>query len=88
MPRDYIKRKELNHCIPRIYKHNAENIMLFSWVKAQQQRIPTITIDQAIMGYIKFTGIDWDIYSARTTYLRLQKEYLCDCKDETTKTNC
>jgi hypothetical protein len=74
------KEKELTQCIPKIYKVNAENIMLFSWVSAQKQIVPTITIDQAIYNFYKFTGIDWDIESARSTYVRLQKEYFEDCK--------
>jgi hypothetical protein len=72
--------KEITKCIPKIYKRNAENIMLFCWVNAQRQIIPTITIEQAIWNFFKFADIDWDMESALSTYWRLQKEY----KDETT----
>jgi hypothetical protein len=74
------KEKEITKVIPNIYKRNAENIMLFSWVKAQKQIVPAITLDQAIMNFFRFAGIDWDLESARATYLRLQKEYYEDCK--------
>jgi hypothetical protein len=74
------KEKELTRCIPQIYKRNAENIMLFCWVNAQKQILPTITLDQAIWNYFKFTGIEWDMESARATFGRLQKEYFEDCK--------
>lgn len=78
------KEKEFLKLIPKIYRKNAECIMLFSWVKAQQQIVPTITIDQAIWGFFKFAHIDdWDIESARTTYARLQNDYY-----ETTKKDC
>lgn len=70
------KEKELIKLIPRIYKKNAESIMLFSWVKAQQQIVPTITIEQAIWNFLKYTDIDdWDIESVKTTYTRLQKDF-------------
>lgn len=78
------KEKELTKCISNIYKRNAENIMLFSWVKAQQQIVPTVTLNQAISNFFKFNGIgfnDWDIDSARATFLRLQKEYIEDCRE-------
>ena len=74
MPRE----KEMTKCIPKIYKRNAENIMLFSWVNAQRQIIPTITIEQAIWSFFRYTGVDWDMESAMSTYSRLQREYF-DC---------
>ena len=83
MSRDYIKRKNCTETIPKIYKRNAENIMLFSWVKSQKQIVPTITLEQAIMNYFKFNGItvdDWDIESAIATFTRLQNDYY-DCKE-------
>jgi len=50
--------------------------MLFTWVKAQQQIVPTVTVDQAIYGFFKFTGIDnWNIESAKTTYARMQNDF-------------
>lgn len=73
--------KELTKLIPRIYKRNTENLMLFSWVNAQKQILPTITIEQSIWNFFKFAGIDsWDMESAIVTYSRMQKEYFEDCK--------
>jgi hypothetical protein len=72
--------KDCTKLIPKIYKRNAENIMLFSWVYAQKQIVPTITLEQAILNYLKFTDIEWDMESARSTFCRLQKEYYEDCK--------
>jgi hypothetical protein len=77
------KEKELTRCIPKIYKYNAENIMLFAWVTAQKQAIPTITLHQSIRGYFKFINAsfeDWDIESAIATFGKLQKAYYEDCK--------
>jgi hypothetical protein len=75
--------KEVTRCIPKIYKRNAENIMLFAWVKAQKQIVPTITLEQSIMNYFHFACIsvdEWDMECTKATYFRLQKEYYEDCK--------
>jgi hypothetical protein len=75
------KEKDLTACIPKIYKCNAENIMLFTWVNAQKQIVPTVTLNQAIRNYFRFAGIyDWDLSAAIATFGRLQKEFYDDCK--------
>lgn len=75
--------KECIKLIPKIYKHHAENIGLFFWIKAQLAIVPTVRIEQAILSYMKFTGIsfdEWDIENARRTYQRMQNEYFEGCK--------
>ena len=70
------KEKDCLGLIPKIYKKNAECQMLFAWIKAQQQIVPTVTVDQAIYSYFKFIGIDdWNIESAKTTYARMQNYF-------------
>lgn len=77
------KEKSCTQLVPRIYKINAENILLFSWVNAQKKLVPTVTLEQAIWSYFQFFSIDnWDIESAMATFGRLQKEYYEDCKDD------
>lgn len=77
------KEKECTKLISRIYKANAENQLLFSWVNAQKKIVPTITIEQAIWSYFNFFGIDdWDMESARMTYQKLQRFYFEDCKEK------
>lgn len=79
------KRKECTSIVPKIYQVNAENILLFAWVNAQKQIVPTVTWEQAIWNYFKFLGIDdWDMDSAMSTFSRLQKQYYQDCKDAST----
>lgn len=75
------KRKDCTKLIPRIYQKNAENIMLFSWVNAQRQIVPTVTVEQAIWNYFKYAEIDdWDMECARITYCQMQKDYYKDCQ--------
>jgi hypothetical protein len=77
------KQKECTKLVPRIYKKNAENLMLFSWVNAQRQIVPTITVEQAIWGYFKYAEIDdWDMECARATYCQIQKDFYKDCHDK------
>jgi hypothetical protein len=67
--------------IPRIYKHYAETLMLYTWVTAQRKLIPAMTVEQAVWSYFSHTGIDdWDIESAVVTYSKLQKEFYEDCQ--------
>lgn len=76
------KGKECTKLIPKIYKRNAENLLLFGWVNAQKQIVPTITIEQAIWNYFKFCDIeDWDMESAIVTFSQIQKEYYIDYKE-------
>ncbi len=78
------KGKECTKLIPRIYKINAENLMLFTFVNAQRQIVPTVTLEQAIWNYFRFTGIDdWDMEAARIQYHRIQKDYFEDCRENT-----
>lgn len=70
--------KNLTKLIPKMYKWNCENMMLFTFIKAQQQIISAMTIDQAIGNFMKFTGMtfdEWDLDSIRSTYTRLQNEF-------------
>lgn len=82
------REKLLTKPIPRIYKKSAENMLLYAWVKAQRQLIPTMTVEQAIWSYFKqFEIDDWDIECAVVTFCRMEKEYYEDFKNETTKAN-
>ena len=84
MPKD----KEFKKMIPRIYKCNAENLGLFFFIKAQLQVFPTMTMDQVIANFRKCLGIsidDWDDESMKSTYIRVQREYYDDLKNECTE---
>lgn len=77
------KEKCLTKVIPNIYKRNAENIMLFCWVKSQQQIVPTVTIEQAISNFFRFACInidEWDMDCAKSTFNKLQRDYYEDCQ--------
>lgn len=77
------KEKCLTKLIPKIYKRNAENIMLFAWVKAQKAILPTVTIEQSINMYFHQMCIsidEWDLQCAMTTYNKMQKDFYEDCQ--------
>ena len=74
--------------IPQMYKWSFENISLFFFIKAQQQIVPSLTIEAAIKNYCKLTGMtfqDWDPESMKTTYNRMQHDFYG--KNETTEKN-
>lgn len=80
--------KKLIELIPKMYRWNFENMSLFVFIKAQQDVVPTIRIDQAIKNFCKYFNIsedEWDYDSIRATYIRLQKEFLNGCKHEITE---
>lgn len=79
--------KQLKKLIPRIYKYNFENNGLFFFVKGQQQLFPTLSIDNAITNYFRFSGIDcddWDLRSASTTFHRMQHDFYEYLRNEKT----
>lgn len=79
------QEKTFTKLIPHIYKCRAESLGLFFFVKAQLQTFPTMTIDQSIQNFRKFTGItidEWSDESMKVTYQRVQLEYY---RDECTK---
>lgn len=83
--------KNLTKLIPRIYKWNTENLMLFTFIKAQQQIFPAMTIDQAISNFLRFTKItydEWDLDSIKSTYTRLQNEYYGKNGETSQKDKC
>jgi hypothetical protein len=83
--------KNLTKLIPRIYKWNTENLMLFTFIKAQQQIFPAMTIDQAISNFLRFTKItydEWDLDSIKSTYTRLQNEFYGKNGETSQKDKC
>lgn len=74
--------------MPKFYRWSIYNTSMFFFIKAQMQVFPTLTIDQAISNYYKFTQIDegeWDRMSIRMQYNRMQHEFYGI--DECTETN-
>lgn len=72
------KAKVISNCIPKIHRKQAEDVMLFAWINAQKQLVPSITLDQAICNFMRFTGVDWDLDSAKTNFTRTQKDFYED----------
>ena len=74
--------------MPKYYRWSHYNTSMFYWIKAQLQLFPTMTLDQAISNYYKFTGIEdeeWDRMAIRMQYNRMQHEFYH--KNECTKEN-
>jgi len=85
-----MREKEIVKLMPKFYRWNAYNTSMFFFIKAQLMLFPTMTLDQAITNYYKFTSIDegeWDRMAIRTQYSRMQQEFYQDQRDECTKAN-
>lgn len=83
-----MREKEIVKIMPKYYRWNAYNTSMFFFIKGQLQLFPTMTLDQAISNYYRFTGIDegeWDRMTIRTQYDRMQHEFYNDQKNEDTK---
>ena len=68
--------RETDKPIHRIYKKNFETLMLFAWVEAQKDILPTITLAQAIDRYYKFINEPYDLNVAIVTVSRMRAEYI------------
>lgn len=85
-----MREKELVRLMPKFYRWSIYNASMFFFVKGQFMLIPTMTLDQAISNYYRFTDItedEWDRMSIRTTYTRMQQEFYNDLKSECAKTD-
>ena len=70
--------KELVKLIPKIYRHQAEEVGLFYFVKAQLQLFPNLSVEQSVRNFLKLNNIspdEWDTDSAKVTYYRLQNAF-------------
>ena len=83
-----MREKEIIKIMPKWYRWNAYNSAAFFWIKAQLQLFPTMTLDQAISNFYKYTGIDegeWDRMAIRMQYNRMQHEFYGKTNDCTKK---
>lgn len=73
-----IQPKSLKQAIPKIYRRDLIEKVLFGWVQGQRVLVQSRTIEEAIRHFYKYTGFtesDISIESAKTTYKRMVKEY-------------
>lgn len=85
-----MREKDIVKLMPKFYRWNAYNTSMFFFIKAQLMLFPTMTLDQSISNYYKFTGLDegeWDRMAIRMQYNRMQHEFYEDQKDECSKTD-
>ena len=75
------KEKDFLKVIPRIYKRNYEDLAMFFFVEAQRQIVPAITLEQGLFNFFRYCCVeDFNIDSAKTTYMRLKHEWYENAK--------
>jgi len=75
----------LKQSIPKIYKRQFLEALLFGWIRGQVTLVPAVTLEQSIKGFYKESKInedDWPLRDCLTTYHRMVKELY---KSEQTK---
>jgi hypothetical protein len=79
-----IQHKSLKQIIPKIYKRQWLEGVLFGWIRANKTLVPSITIEQAVKSFYKDQDIsedDFPMADCITTYQRMTKEYYESLKD-------
>lgn len=75
---DDLQRKSLKQVIPKLYKRQFLEGVLFGWIRAQKALVPSITIEQAVESFYKdqdITEDEFPLTDCRTTYHRMTSEY-------------
>ena len=71
------KESDYSQCIPKLYRRKYEDIAMLFFVEGQKSIVPTITIEQALYNYARYTRIDnFDVKSAAVTLSRLRAEFI------------
>ena len=79
------KQKYQNKVIPALYRKQILDVMIFTFIQAQRRLIPTLTIRECGISFLKHYDIDEDelsLLKIEKTYQRIQKEVI---KDERTQ---
>lgn len=75
MPRN----KFLDNNVSRLYQHNALCVMIFTWIKAQKFTVPSISVEESALAFMKHEKIDEEEMSLRAVtsiYERINKELI------------
>lgn len=71
--------------LKKFYKRNTADTLMFGYVNALLFNFPTVTVEKAILNFMKHHNLNDDIINTdtvRTTYYRMQKEYIETQKSE------
>ena len=73
-----IQRQPLNKVIPKIYKRQWLEGVLFGWIRAHKTLVPSASVEQAIKSFYKDQDItegEFPMQTCRTVYKRMTNEY-------------
>jgi hypothetical protein len=65
-------------CVPKLYKRNALDLMMFGFIEGVKTAMPTLTIQQCIILFnkkINTPNEDYSIEVDRNKYNRMKNEY-------------
>lgn len=70
--------KNITRAIPAFYKCQAEDLLLYGWVTAQQRVVPSVTVTQSVemfMAYFDISEDEWSVSSALMTVSRMRDKH-------------
>lgn len=65
--------------IKKLYKRNILEVMMFGYVNSLRFNMPTVSIEKAILNFMKHHSIDEEalnLETAKKSYYRMQNEYI------------
>ena len=79
------KIKPIEERIPALYRRSAIDQMMFAFVQGCRKTLVTLTIQEGIKMFMETYGLtddDYPVETARTTFFRMQKEYISLFQDK------
>jgi len=77
------KNKYLESIVPKLYRRQTFDIMIFTFIDTYRLLLPTVTVDDCVNAFIKRHKIDMDLITAdaiQLSYYRTLKLYNEDKK--------
>ena len=78
-----MRNKFLDNNVSRLYQHNCLSIMIYTWIKAQKFTVPSISVEESALAFMKHEKINEEEMSLRAVtsiFERMQKELLYESK--------
>lgn len=75
----------LKETVPALYRKQTLDIMIYTWISAQRFTIPSISVEESALSFMKHYSISEDQMSltkVTTTFWRTQKEIINEQKGQ------
>lgn len=83
------KNGYLNETVPLLYRKQILDVMIYTWIDAQRFTLPTITVEDSAISFMRHYKISEDQLSLKKvteTFWRIQKELIDEQKTKNSQT--